>query len=149
MEKYTEFIEKCMAEQQGNTRFIAALTDEYIVENASNLKASLTGKEEKVLEIRVFNEKREYKLFRPQVEVDFSERVCEDTGEFFDEIQYLDIDTSKSSPGNVIYSTGGGKYNLPLQKIKDAKVRIRYYLDQYNETGQARVCDWRIVELTE
>ena len=148
MSKYTDFIEKCAMEQGENTRFIVALTDEYIVDNLGRIKELLSEKEEKVLEIRVFNKEKEYKLFRPQAGDDFKERIRLDDGEFYDEVQYLDIDTKVSTP-NAVYTTGGGKYNLPLQRINDAKIRIRYYLGKYDKTGQARICDWRIVELME
>ena len=148
MSKYTDFINKFVSKPRENTWFIAALTDEYILDNVKKLNDLLSDKEGKVLEIREFNKDKEYKLFRPQIDTEFRERISENKGEFYDEIQYLDIDT-KASSGKVTVTTGGGKYNLPLHNKNNARIKIRYYIDKYETTGQARVSDWRIVELME
>lgn len=138
---------------------VASLTDEYIVDNWPMMHASLEGKEAKWLEVRVFNAENEIKLFRTSIgKEDFYMREIANEKakpeDAFDEVQILDIDTLRSkslfeSVGEV-FTTGGGKYFLPLENtianMENAKVRIRYYLDKYEKTGQARICDWRLVD---
>ncbi len=135
---------------------IAALTDEYIVDRWPFASDVLSGKDNKVLEIRVFGQKGELKISRSDIGKDFSAReICDqgertDSRDHYDEIQYLDIDDQmgRDNEGKVT-TTGGGKYKLPLNSILDAKIRIRYYFGRYEETGQARIEDWRVVELME
>lgn len=133
---------------------IASLTDEYIVDNWPMMqKSSLKGKENKILEIRVFNKNEELKLIRTDISKDFMMRhkidknLSEDL--YMDESQYLDIDTKRSvtvsEDGGYVYSTGGGKYYLPWENIENVKIKIRYYFDKYENSGQARISDWRIV----
>ena len=132
--------------------FIAALTDEYIVDSTDHMSEhALDKKSGKLLEIRVFNEMAEYRLFRGDIGSDFYERILsdDDAGDTFDEVQYLDIDDSVDLLGGMVQSTGGGKYHLPFDKKKNAGIRIRYYLDRYETTGQARIRDWRAVEFVE
>lgn len=133
---------------------VAGLTDEYIVDSWPLMqKSSLKGKENKILEIRIFNENEELKLIRTDISKDFALRYRKDENLskdlYMDESQYLDIDTKKSGTvsenGGYVYATGGGKYYLPINEIEDSKIKIRYYFDRYEESGQARICDWRIV----
>ena len=110
--------------------------------------------ENKILEIRVFSKAGEMKLSRPDIGSKFYFREIFDEGEnkderdHYDELQYLDIDEKAgvTSDGKVT-ATGGGTYMLPVSNIKDACIRIRYYFGKYSKTGQARVEDWRVVEL--
>ena len=132
---------------------IAALTDEYIVDKWPLTKDVLDGKDEKILEVRVFCDNGEMRLSRTDIGKDFSDRNIfdeEDERDHFDEVQFLDIDekVGKTETGRV-FTTGGGSYNLPVERITDAKIRIRYYLDKYTKTGQAMVADWRAVEFME
>lgn len=84
----------------------------------------------------------------PAVPEDASSLEGKAEWDIFDEIQYLDIDSSKGSDQGTVISTGGGKYNLPVENIKNPRIRIRHYIGKYN-SGQARVEDWRIVEFVE
>ena len=135
---------------------IAALTDEYLVESWPQQTDFLTGKEEKILELRVFGKQGEMKLSRSTVGQELSFRSVFDEGEdkdsrdHYDETQYLDIDETagKNAEGKVT-TTGGGTYQLPVDNIRDAAIRIRYYLGKYEETGQSRIEDWRVVEFVE
>ena len=124
--KVNEFIQKC--DGLKDSYIIAALTDEFIVDRYPLEKYSLDGKEDKILEIRVFNENEEYKLFRTDIgKTDFYYRhICDEveTRDYFDEVQYLDIDTSIGADSGIVTSTGGGKYNLPIANAK--KILIRY-----------------------
>ena len=146
-----EFIDKANAKIETGGA-IVALTDEYIVDKWP-MKVSFDGKEEKILEFRVFSDKGEMKLSRTDIGKVFSEREIfddEDTRDSFDEDQFLDIDEKAGrSDEGMVYATGGGKYNLPLERIKDAKLKIRYYLGKYSKTGQVRVEDWRVVGFVE
>ncbi len=149
----SEFISKCEKDIKKGW-FIAELSDEYIVDDISELNSDKCS-ENKVLEIRAFNDDMEHKLFRTDISRDFHYRVIKDsdygTDQTIDEVQILDIDTARSEGlrDGYVMTTGGGKYHLPLEKYYKACVKIRYYLERYEETGQARVADWRIVKIEE
>lgn len=147
-----EFLEQAKS-KIGSGGCIAALTDEYLVESWPLPEDFLGGKEEKLLEIRVFGEQGEMKLSRSTVGQDFRCRsIFDEDGESdsYDEVQYLDIDDKLGKDDNGrVTATGGGTYHLPVNNIRNAGVRIRYYFGKYEETGQSRVEDWRIVEFVE
>ena len=136
---------------------VASLTDEYIVDSWPCMQFStLEGKESKILEVRIFDKEQEIKLFRTDISKEFKMRCMDDrlqNRDYTEESQFLDIDTKKSKQTfeerNEVYATGGGKYYLPLKTMEDAKVIIRYYYDSYKESGQARICDWRLVDFQE
>ena len=132
---------------------IAALTDEYIVDKWPLTKDILDGKDEKILEVRVFCDNGEMRLSRLDIGKDFFNRNIfddEEVRDHFDEVQFLDIDEKVGkSGGGRVFTTGGGSYNLPVERITDAKIKIRYYLGKYAKTGQAIVEDWRVVEFME
>ena len=143
----SEFLTKCADIEKG--WMLASLTDDYIVDD---WPSSVELDENKLLELRVFNEHCEHKLFRSAIDYDFDERTISDKDydDHFDEIHYLDIDTTKGIDDGKVTTTGGGQYKLPRKFNKDninnARVKIRYYLGRYPKTGQARVEDWRVVE---
>lgn len=105
----------------------------------------------KLLELRVFNEKAEYRAFRDNLgDTKFFERIASDDDEKytirFDELQYLDIDsarTAKCGEGNALITTGGGKFYL-FDKENKRKVLVRTYLKK-GEHGIEYAFDWRIV----
>lgn len=138
----------------------AMLTDEIVCESWPLLpeeKEHFREKEEKLLDIRIFNEKKELRMFRGNIGREFFGRMLEDEKEnldeteYFDEEQYLDIDVKRSAGlfcrEGKVKATGGGCYRLPLAGFEDAKVELRNYLGYYEETGQAYVKDWRLVKL--
>lgn len=112
-------------------------------------------------ELRIFNDDSEFKLSRYNIGGDFKWRYISDTAfkkklenendEFlqkfdnriFDEIQYLDIDSTKSNEKNYT-TTGGGKYTLPIENAE--RIIIRSYLD-YDEHGILSINDFRIVKI--
>lgn len=156
MIELSKFMEESKKEIQTGW-FIAELSDEYIVDEISEMNSDewgLSEKENKVLEIRAFNEKMEYKLFRTNISKEFAYRAIKDgenIAEHIDEEQFLDIDEARSmnlNNGNVV-TTGGGLYHLPLKNHKNARIKVRYYLEKYAKTGQARVADWRLVGFEE
>lgn len=112
------------------------------------------------LEIRVFDEKSEAKWFRTGVDKAYrfrritdDESVEKDSLHWWNESQFLDIDTERTKKGrdrgtldrNEVYATGGGRYPLPTEQYKDAKLRIRNYLGEDEDTGELYVKDWRLV----
>lgn len=70
--------------------------------------------------------------------------------DYFDEEQFLDIDTKRSNEKEgIAQAIGGGTYRLPLNHYSDAKIRLRNYLKYDEKTGMASVCDWRCVGFKE
>lgn len=106
--------------------------------------------EDKLLELRAFDENSEYRVYRSTVDEPFFERKIDDEADdkkFFDEEQYIDIDSTRSE-GNLRYTIGGGKFHLPPANVNATKIVIRNYA-KFDDDGVASVCDWRIVELKE
>lgn len=151
---FQDFIEKL----GGMTGFVAAsLTDEYIIDRWPMADNALDGKEAKVLEVRVFNDRKEYKLFRTDIGKEFNLRVIDDNDlepgiERIKESQYLDIDTKRSAHdeqdggagnGRRVYTMGGGQFFLPVSNMNNAVVEIVYYIRKDEKSGEARVTDWR------
>lgn len=118
--------------------------------------------EDKLLEIRCFGENGEFYAVRSFIGEDFSFREITDDASyadgFYDESQYLDIDSDKTQEKNAgcIYATGGGKYHLP-DDVKDKKMLLvrNYYKfddDDYkfdDNDGIAYKYDWRLVGFTD
>lgn len=141
--------------------FAAGMTDRYLLGIWPADAAKIA--ENKLLEIRVFNETKEVKAFRSDISKEFSIRLVDDAvaglqngrdySDYMDESQYLDIDTKRSAKcfpeSHEVVTTGGGRYYLPADSMNDTKVIVRTYFDRYAETGQARVFDWRIVGFRE
>ena len=148
MSNYNSFADEA-AKMEGF--IIAALTDEFIVDTWPMTNSTLEGKEDKLIEARVFNKDREVKIFRSDVGKPFSEvRVLDDNKlpdglDSFSEEQFLDIDTKRSPHGKaVVRTTGGGRFFLPIDNPSDARIKIKYYIKPDAESGMAQVIDWRI-----
>ena len=145
----TEVKEKVMSINSDSSYVLAAFTDEYMVDKWNDdSKRKICDKLELAIEIRVFNQDEEYKFFRTDIFKEFAYRLMNDSKnqlDSYDEMQYLDIDESPGNNDGYVYTTGGGKYKLPISNTKDAKVIIRYYLSKYEDTGRARIDDWRVV----
>lgn len=151
-----------LAEKQNDGFVLASLTDEYIVDgwteqtDFSTLKENIENKKNKVLEIRVFNQEQELKLFRTDIGQVFHKRTINDTNlskdDYIEEQQYLDIDTKRSAAlfkeEHKVRATGGGVYHLPpqIKQIEDVRLKVRYYFQKDEETGVASIRDWRAVE---
>lgn len=130
---------------------VAALTDEYIIDRWPLSNSSFDDKEDRLLEIRIFNREKELKLIRADI---LSEFIFRDSSElvgldYYEESQYLDINTKlgKNNQGQVT-ANGGGKYYLPVDYIDDTCIVIGYYISKYEKSGQARICDWRLVDFS-
>lgn len=125
--------------------YTAELTDNFFVGKWKKCKAL---DEKKILEIRVFNQNREVKLFREDIGQDFRIRTLDNSGESFDEVQFLDVDEDRSN-GTDYVTTGGGHYEFPFTDLKHPAVRIRHYLKHYEKSGQTYIYDWRCVGFEE
>lgn len=132
-------------------------------DSADFITANADLKEDKLLEIRCFDENGEFHAVRSELGEPFSFRrihdkeskLC-DEGAFFDESQYLDIDSARTEKenDNYIYATGGGRYHLPVDKIKNSTLPendmllVRYYY-RFDDDGVANIYDWRLVGFTD
>lgn len=138
----------------------AMLTDEILWESwplGPEKRKEFHKKEEKLLDVRIFNTEKEVRLCRGDIGRELQGRVIDDSKnkpdseEYFDEEQYLDIDSKRSgdlfAAEQKVLATGGGCYHLPMAKFENAKVSIRNYLGYYEKTGQAYVKDWRLMDL--
>jgi len=104
-----------------------------------------------LLEIRLFNDKCEIRAVRSALGKAFSWRVIDDsklTDEelkdiTYSEIQYLDIDSTKSRGTNYCF-TGGGSYTLPIENAE--RIELRHY-GFYDENGLFTLSDFRIVRI--
>lgn len=160
MSFWEEFINKIAGIRDGY--IVLSLTDEYMVESwtertKNNMLLQLNEKMKYILEVRVFNELQEIKCFRTDISKEFRIREIIEAEwsewDSFDEEQLLDIDRKASielfAEKHMVQSIGGGQYGYPLVELpmeeQHVIVRIRYYLDKYEATGQARVKDWRLV----
>ena len=153
-DNWTTFFE--VINEMENGYVLASLTDQYVVDRWPMAYHSFVWEDmkDKVLEIRVFNEEKEIKLFRTDVGREFQMRTKDEEGllvdEYMDEYQYLDIDEKRSqklfTEKQLVRATGGGTYHLPLEEMKDACLQVRYYFRRDEETGVADICDWRAVK---
>lgn len=150
-------------EMHFNGYLAGALTDEYVftaVTDSIPKHYSPDTMENKVLELRFFNKDMEIKLFRTSIANDlFYLRIREDkkdenkSGKFMDEIQFLDIDTKKSvDEQGMVYAIGGGRYFMPEEfrsRIDGLAVQVRSYFGRYEDSGQVRIIDWRLVDIVD
>ena len=152
IEKVLNEINEDFPDAKGSTFFVAQYTDKFDV---GIWNKDIIKNVNKLLELRVFDKNKEWKLFRSDIGKDFSYRcqkednTKEEGADYFDEVQLLDIDTSRSkkAPG-VMHTTAGGSYNLPkdIEYLDRAAIRIRHYFGVDSESGQAFIRDYRLVD---
>ncbi len=111
--------------------------------------------ENKLLELRVFNQDREVKLSRGDLGSRFHLRVRDDQSDtktdYYDELQILDYIPLKDTDSDYVrvQTISGGKYNLPgTVSGRCPCIRIRKYFGKY-ASGRAYVKDWRCVGFEE
>lgn len=101
-----------------------------------------------LLEVRVFNEEGEFRAYRDVLCSEYKSREIIDESEYdgyFDQTQYLDIDTTKCLPSDTEKTTiGGGIFHMPEDVAEKMMLNVRYYY-RYNDDGVAEKCDWRLV----
>lgn len=159
--------ETCERKQASPKIYLFAMTTECIkffaMDETRPDEKELSELAQNGLEIRVFDEKREAKWFRTSIDKEFGFRppdddiLKKDSLHIWDESQYLDIDDERTKdaikngeiPKGTVFATGGGKYPLPLEKYKNAKIKVRNYLGEDPDTGELYVEDWRLIGLVE
>lgn len=159
--------ETCERKQASQKIYLFAMTTECIkffaMDETRPDEKELSELAQNGLEIRVFDEKREAKWFRTSIDKEFGFRppdddiLKKDSLHIWDESQYLDIDDERTKdaikngeiPKGTVFATGGGKYPLPLEKYKNAKIKVCNYLGEDPDTGELYVEDWRLVGLVE
>ena len=157
----------CESKPDSQRIYLFAMTTEcikfFIVNDTRPDEKELRELAQNGLEIRVFDEKREAKWFRTSIDKEFGFRplyddiLKRDSLHIWDESQYLDIDDKRTKEAikrgkiqeGTVFATGGGKYPLPLERYKDAKIKIRNYLGEDPDTGELYVEDWRLTGLEE
>jgi len=159
--------ETCGSKPDSQRIYLFAMTTEcikfFIVNDTRPDEKELRELAQNGLEIRVFDEKREAKWFRTCIDKKLGFRLLDDdvlkkdSLYVWDESQYLDIDDKRTEKsiknGGIqkgsVFATGGGKYPLPLETYKNAKIKIRNYLGEDPDTGELYVEDWRLISLVE
>lgn len=160
--------ETCERKQASQKIYLFAMTTEcikfFVVNDTRPDEKELSELAQNGLEIRVFDEKREAKWFRASIDKkEFGFRLLDDdiskkdSLHIWDESQYLDIDDKRTKEAiekgeiqkGTVFATGGGKYPLPLEKYKNAKIKVRNYLGEDPDTGELYVEDWRLIGLVE
>ena len=122
--------------------------------------------EEKLLEIRCFDERGEFRACRSVLDAPFSVREIVSTAGsavqsecvfaensfagWYDEAQYLDIDAARTKAENNgwTYTTGGGRLHLPDEAARNGMVLVRFFY-RFDTDGVARKADWRLVGFTD
>ena len=143
-----------------NAVLIACFTDSFRADRADRMLETVQSDLEKLLELRVFNEKQELWIHRSSQGGDFHWRVAseENMGEerrrfCFETRQLLDLGepieaTPKFENGlRVLRTEGGRRLLLPIQGT-DRYVRIMNYVD-YDEDGVANASDYRLIGFAE
>lgn len=152
IEKVLNEINEDFPDAKGSTFFVAQYTDKFDV---GIWNKDIIKNVNKLLELRVFDKNKEWKLFRSDIGKDFSYRCQKEDNnkeegvDYFDEVQLLDIDITKSSKGKkMMCTTAGGKYNLPkdISDLDRAAIIVRHYFGVDNESGQAFIRDYRLVD---
>ena len=152
IEKVLNEINEDFPDAKGSTFFVAQYTDKFDV---GIWNKDIIKNVNKLLELRVFDKNKEWKLFRSDIGKDFSYRCQKEDNnkeegvDYFDEVQLLDIDITKSSKGKKMMCTAaGGKYNLPkdISDLDRAAIIVRHYFGVDNESGQAFIRDYRLVD---
>lgn len=134
---------------------MAQMSDRFIFANwDEDSEALILQNEDKLIDLRIFNSNEELHVFRSDLCEDFVWRFIDDRKpisgyeNYFDEAQFLDIDTERSSrsfkENHIVKTTSGGTYHLPFDSMDGTKIVIRSYCGFYPETGTAYIRDWRI-----
>lgn len=163
MAEIRDFKSLCAACENIEGYCIILTTDKYVIDywNMDTQPNYAGDIDSKLIEARIFNETCEYKLFRTHIgeQYVFRKIVEEDEaegrkyGDYYDQKQYLDIDSNRSTKESsliqLVFPTGSNReYMLPLKDYnEEAAIIIRYYIDRYEDSGQARVFDWRVVKI--
>ncbi len=174
--KVVDSLEQLLSDAEKVDGWLYAITTDKLKFDYWNSEATkregrdwIESNKKRLLELRIFSEEAEYKAFRGDIGHDLRFREIGDDEEqpdenYFDEDQFLDINiktASKETDDKKMYSyasdtedcwevrttTGGGPYTVPLENLDNACIIVRNYLKYYDDSGQAYVSDFRLVEL--
>lgn len=151
--KAEEVFENC----QGSIYVMACFTDSFELDiyNKTLLEDSglLGSKKELLLDLRIFDKKRELRFVRGSIARDFQMVYLDDSDyqdtDVMENEQLLDIDIARTEKercfeqDGMVKATGGGYYKLPFTGYQDIKVVIKNYI-AYDENGCAYVKAWRL-----
>ena len=148
----SDFSADCLIALAVYTSGVSCFNWEGVLEPPMNAKAEDSIDFEHLLELRLFNEKKEFHALRGAMGKPFSWRVVTDDESLddfgsstIDESQYLDIDKKHSNPLAGEYcAIGGGCYSLPVANAE--KLLVRNYID-FDEENIAKVIDFRLVKI--
>ena len=163
MGSWNDFIKKTKErfKDEKNVYSIIIWSDAFKVMTFSEFLDKVTT-DDKVLDVRVFNDVRELRIFRDYKDnkfnniVEISDKENDDTenGAVFDrnkkrcfsydDEQFIDYDVKRSHTEGMRKATGGGEYAFPIEIKEKTKLIIRNYVD-YDEQGQAYIKAWRVV----
>lgn len=143
-------IQKLLAEAGTMTGYvIVAYTDDYIIDKWSS---DMEINEGKLLDLRVFSEEKEVRIFRTSLGREFHFSVLKDDEKTdkYDEVQILDIAEAQfnAETGKVDIETitaGTYKLSAELKDMKNPGIRIRFYFEKYPGSGRAYIKNWRCV----
>lgn len=134
--------------------FLAFSTDHFLAGRAEGEELNRL-KPENLLELRIFSEKQEVCFRRSFTGEDFQWRLASEKGipesGFLVQYQTMDVNGKRSmnekalaerNGNRVLYTTGGGKYSLPV-KEDDNSVKVIAYID-YDRNGMAKITDHRL-----
>lgn len=146
--------------------YAATLTDVFILGTWGDtefVRLKKKSQYSKLLELRIFNEHAELKVWRSDIGSKFQVRILDDrtaldssssmknnitsVPDYFEEVQLLDIDRKESKSANDVRATGGGAYSLPdhIFVMNNPGLIVRHYFDKYEKSGNAYIRDWRCV----
>lgn len=164
-----EFIQKAETEFEQDANVVLIYSDAFAVCKLSDLLSPAFDKdraEKKLLDIRIFDRKKEMRMYRdyegngffPSIilsDEEFVEKsIPQDEKEmgiksedfYYDDVQYLDkIEILTEDGVTKAKAAGGGKYRFPKSERGKTKVKLRNYID-YDENGQAAILAWRLVD---
>lgn len=115
----------------------------------------------KLVDIRIFDAEKEYRIFRGDVSCrEFFFRKLDDScSEIkYDDEQFVDIDAARTTEDCInnceVRSVSGGYYKIPVKSIlrgqnadlDSIKIHIRNYV-AFDEYGQGYIKDWRITNI--
>lgn len=150
-EKKVELLKEQTRDLKGY--MIAEYTDKYCIDDwPSSEKIDI----DHLLDLRVFSEEKEVRVFRTYIGRQFSGPVVKDESgrnpeDIMDEVQLLDIaDIKETESGKKqIHTVTAGIYEMPSSwnfKAEDNPgIRIRCYFDSYSGSKRAYIKDFRCV----
>lgn len=150
----SELIPEALRRISGEALFLACSTDTFRAGHATEEELGAL-KPENLLELRIFSDQEEFLGRRTRVGEVFQWRTAWEKGlsedQYMIQYQTLDINRDRTekegnpadSYGNrILYTTVGGKYQLPIEPDADSSKIVAYIA--YDQNGMARIADYRV-----